>query len=185
MRFIDLTGQTYGRLTVIERAPHKNGRTMWRCQCSCGNTVIASGNMLRRGHTKTCGCGKIERCREMAHAAGMKRAEQMRVHGGAGTRLYNVWKSMKDRCRNPHNKFYKDYGGRGIKVCEEWNSFESFREWAYTAGYDETALFGACTLDRRDNSQGYEPHNCHWVSLKEQANNRRRRTSNENYNRQG
>lgn len=186
MRFIDLTGQTYGKLTVIERVPNSHERTMWLCKCECGNTLITSGNILRQGHAKTCGCGKTERCRKIAHAAGMKRAEQMRVHGGAGTRLYGIWKSMRQRCNNPHDKSFPDYGGRGIKVCKEWDHFDTFRAWALNAGYDEAAPFGECTLDRANNSEGYNPQNCRWVSLKIQANNRRkRRLKHENFNRQG
>ncbi len=89
------------------------------------------------------------------------------------TRLYHVWKNMKVRCNNPHSKEYKYYGQRGISVCEEWNDFKNFREWAYANGYDEKAERGKCTLDRIDVNKNYEPSNCRWVDSKVQAQNRR------------
>lgn len=82
---------------------------------------------------------------------------------------------MRERCNNPNDKYYPDYGGRGIQVCPEWDDFEVFFEWAMANGYDPDAPFGECTIDRVDNDKGYEPSNCHWISLTDQANNRRKR----------
>lgn len=96
-------------------------------------------------------------------------------HGGNGTRLHNVWIMMKQRCNNPNTGEYHRYGGRGIKVCDEWASFANFRDWAMANGYDPAAPRGACTLDRVDNDGNYEPSNCRWVDMKEQMKNRPKR----------
>lgn len=95
-------------------------------------------------------------------------------HGMANSRLYVVWCAMKERCNNPKYKDYKYYGGRGIKVCQEWQDFESFYKWSMTAGYDENAPRGVTTIDRINNDGNYEPSNCRWVSMQEQCRNRRR-----------
>ena len=107
-----------------------------------------------------------------------KRKDRRYKHGcgrrNSPTRLYNVWKNMKVRCNNPNYKEYKYYGQRGISVCEDWNEFNNFYEWAINNGYDENAKRGECTLDRIDTNKNYEPSNCRWVSMKIQANNRRK-----------
>lgn len=96
-------------------------------------------------------------------------------HGGTGTRLHKVWTMMKQRCSNPNIVEYHRYGGRGIKVCDEWLSFVNFRDWAMANGYDPEAPRGECTLDRIDNDGNYEPSNCRWIDLKEQMANRPKR----------
>lgn len=156
---MNITGQKFGRLTVIECVGvNKHNQSRWKCRCDCGNEVIVTGIHLKNGHTVSCG----------KHATYIK-------HGLRNTRLYKVWLTMKSRCNNPNMRCYKHYGGRGISVCGEWeNDFLSFHEWAMENGYDENAPFGICTLDRIDVNGNYEPSNCRWVDMKVQRSNQRK-----------
>lgn len=155
---IDIKGQRFCRLTAIRYV--KNG--VWLCECECGNTKMVDGTSLRRGKVKSCGCLLRERT-----------IERSTKHHGSYDRLYRIWSGMKYRCFNADGERYKDYGGRGITVCDEWLDYSTFREWANNSGYDPAAPFGTCTLDRIDTNGNYEPSNCRWVDYHAQALNRR------------
>lgn len=167
MGHTNLVGIRFGRLTVISAAEDKVSAAgyhtvMWVCLCDCGKHVVVRGKCLTQGATKSCGCLQRE---EMS-----KRASK---HGGFGGRLYTIWNSMRQRCYNPNNNAYHNYGGRGISICSEWNNFAVFREWAYSTGYKEDAPRGAFTIDRIDVDGDYSPNNCRWSSMKDQSNNKR------------
>ena len=149
-----LIGQKFGRLSVVERADNiveSGGRTRvtWRCQCDCGNIVVVRAHSLKCGRTRSCGCAKSERNRNY-----------FTTHNGTKERLYKVWTDMKKRCYNPRYKQYKDYGGRGITVCDKWlHDYSAFRKFALENGYDSEAKFGECTIDRIDVNGNYSPEN--------------------------
>lgn len=164
----DLTGQRFGRLTVVKWLPlnerdEKHRYYPYLCKCDCGNTTYAKANDLRTGNKISCGCAHDE----YSHTGHMTH----KTHGASYTKLYKVWVTIKGRCLNPNDKNYHHYGGAGKSICEEWLDFETFREWAYSHGYDENAKKGECTIDRIDNSKGYSPDNCRWVDMKVQRRN--------------
>ena len=160
MNRIDLTGNRYGLLTVLDYKETRNGHTYWKCRCDCGKIHIAESYNLRSGHTQSCGC----------RVAAIVSETQTR-HGGRFTRLYRIWRNMRYRCNNPRTTNFERYGGRGISVCKEWDNtedgFENFRDWALSHGYAENL-----TIDRINNDGNYEPSNCRWVTRKEQTRNR-------------
>lgn len=165
-KFVDLTGQKFGRLTVLSRCEENNrGYAQWLCKCDCGNTKIVRTDLLKSGRVRSCGCIAREihskKCREL----GLSRI----THNKSNTRLYKIYMNMKDRCNRVNCPAYKDYGGRGIKVCNEWeNDFNKFYEWSINNGYDDKL-----TIDRVDNNKGYSPDNCRWVDRKAQCLNTR------------
>lgn len=159
-KLADLTGQKFGRLTVIERAENIGDRTRWKCQCDCGNEIIVYATNLKRGLTKSCGCYGKNFPSHLKHG-----------HGKHGDSTYNVYTLMKSRCYNTNNKAYKNYGGRGIAVCDEWlHDFKAFYDYVSVLPHFGEAGY---SLDRINNDGNYEPNNVRWATKKEQANNRR------------
>lgn len=157
----DITGQRFGRLTVIGReGTNKHRASTWRCLCDCGSEIVVVGSNLRTGWSQSCGC---------------IRKDRLTTHGKRKSRLWAVWMGMRRRCNKPYDPAYHNYGGRGITVCDEWNDFQAFHDWAIANGYDENAPKGQCTIDRIDNDKGYSPDNCRWVDMKVQSNNKRKR----------
>lgn len=169
--FEDLTGQKFGRLTVLRfiSASERTARQYdWWCKCDCGNEVKANAYKLKQGLQQSCGCLK----EEMKPRLG----EITRKYKYSNKRLYGVYKAMVDRCYNKDNKRYRDYGALGVTVCNEWlgeNGYDVFAEWAMNNGYQVDAEWGETTIDRIDATKGYYPENCRWITNLKQQNNRR------------
>lgn len=154
---IDLVGERYGRLTVVSFDRLQNHKTYWKCACDCGMTVVATGNNLRSGNTKSCGC----LFREATRKTGWNNTKHGESHSNR-TRLYTIWCGMRQRCSNPNRAAYKLYGGRGVSVCEEWNDYAAFKAWAMSAGYADNL-----SIDRIDPNDDYCAKNCRWITPSE------------------
>jgi len=158
----DLAGQKFGRLTVLyDTGERRHRQVVWRCRCDCGNELdIRSGDLVS-AHTTSCGCYGRQRIVEVHTVHGMTRGEK--IHP-----IYWVWHAMLQRCENPDNKSYKNYGFRGIKVCDEWHKLIPFCDWALASGWQK-----GLQLDRINNDGNYEPGNCRWATSQENNRNRR------------
>lgn len=153
-RSADLAGQRFGRLTVVGRSATIGKNVRWLCRCDCGSEHVVYGQNLRNGSVKSCGC--------QAHP---------QTHGMTGSRIYQTWASMHARCNSPSYWARKHYADKGITICEDWKRFEAFRDWAMQNGYTDNL-----TLDRKDNSKGYEASNCRFISIADQQRNKSNHT---------
>ena len=160
-RLIDLTGCRFGRLVVLKRGEDKK----WLCICDCGNEKSTTGELLRTGRTKSCGCLRRE--------ANAERSVKWDNIKRKNYRLYNTWRAIISRCDNPTDKKYPDYGGRGISLCKEWYDFDRFVEWDKSNGYSEDL-----TIDRKNTNEGYSPENCRWETYSIQSHNTRLKKNN-------
>ena len=160
-------GDKFGMLTVIGELPKRHfksgAKRMWLCECECGRTKAIQENNLKSGKSRSCGCARIG-----SHLGFRKENARHRE------RLYRIWVCMRHRCRSGNGKNAKWYKNVGIRVCDEWEDYEVFKEWALRTGYNEKANFGECTIDRINPFGNYEPSNCRWATVKEQNNNTRK-----------
>lgn len=152
---LDLTGQRFGRGLVVKQCgSDRHGKMLWELLCDCGNHYITRGSDLKRGRSLSCGCFR----KEFQH-------NEKTTHGESDNRIYRILSYMKTRCYNTNILGYKYYGGKGIKVCDEWkNDFLKFKEWALSNGYQDDL-----SIDRIDSNGDYCPENCRWITLLENS----------------
>lgn len=164
---LKLEGKRFGRLIVVKWIPfeeRKNKKKIWLCQCDCGNFIEVETGKLQTCHTRSCGCLKNE------YKSKIGDLNKKYTHHG-DKKLYGVYKAMLERCYNPQNRRYKDYGGRGVKVCDLWQGefgYDEFAKWALNNGRKD-----GLTIDRIDVNGNYEPSNCRWITNQEQQYNKR------------
>ena len=155
---IGRTGQTFGRLTVVEAAASRGNRTAWKCQCSCGKSVVVRWYNLQSGTTRSCGCllAELNHRRLTTHGA---------TTNGKRSATYQSWCDARARCNDPRDPGWPNYGGRGIRFCDRWNDFANFLA-------DMGEMPRGMSIERLNNDLGYEPRNCLWIPRSAQAKNK-------------
>lgn len=159
------TGDRYGRLVSVEKRPSIRKKTYWLFRCDCGIEKVVNVGNVYEGKINSCGCLRVELNKKASHV----------IHGMRNTRFYRTWIAMRRRCLVESEPAYKNYGGRGITLCEDWNKFQNYMDDMLPSYLEHCDEYGIkqTTLDRINNDGNYEPKNCRWATYKQQANNKR------------